>query len=273
MTAAPPPSAPTYKVQAYNISHASENKIHDDTVAKKLGFTGGLVPGVEVFAYAVHPVVEAWGKAFLERGRVEARFLKPVYDGRTAVVTARSANGGLELKVESDGVLCATGAASLPSSPPAAPEFAAYQMRVPPEIADRPPADETSLAEGQWLCSRPTLVTAQVAADYLRDIRETTGIYASDGLAHPGLLLRQCNMALRDNVVLPPWIHTGSMLQNFRPAKVGDTLSVRSRIAANYERKGHRLVDMDCVILANGETVVAQVLHTAVYKLRHLAAA
>ena len=48
-------AATTYTVEAYNLSHASENKIHDDAVAQKLGFSGGLVPGVEVYAYACHP--------------------------------------------------------------------------------------------------------------------------------------------------------------------------------------------------------------------------
>src|SRR4051794_27087852 len=107
------PKSTTYQVQAYNLSHASENKIHDDAVAQKLGFAGGLVPGVEVYAYACHPAVERWGRAWLERGRMECRFLKPVYDGRIAVVTARDANAGIDLEVQSEGVLCATGHASL----------------------------------------------------------------------------------------------------------------------------------------------------------------
>ena len=114
---------------------------------------------------------------------------------------------------------------------------------------------------------------AQLAADYLRDVREEAAIYATEGIAHPGMLLRQCNMALRDNVVLPPWVHTGSRMQSFATGRVGDRLSVRARVVANYERKGHRLVDLDCLVLANGEKVLAQVIHTAVYRLRHLAAA
>ena len=263
----------TYTVEAFNISHASENKIHDDTVAKKLGFTGGLVPGVEVFAYASHPAVVTWGRAWLERGTMEARFLKPVYDGRTAIVSAVPGAAGLELKVESEGVLCATGQAGLPARAGKAPDLSDYPVHAIPELAARPPADQASLAEGQRLCSRPTALTPDVMAAYLRDIRETAPLYAAEGIAHPGLLLRQCNMALRDNVVLPPWIHTGSKVGNFAMAKTGDTLTVRSRVTANYERKGHRLVDMDCVVIANGARVVARVLHTAVYQLRHLAAA
>ena len=44
----------TYRVSAYNTSKLSENKIHDDAVARKFGFSGGLVPGVDVFAYMIH---------------------------------------------------------------------------------------------------------------------------------------------------------------------------------------------------------------------------
>ena len=55
-----------YRVQAYNTAHSSENKIHDDAVARRFGFTGGLVPGVDVYAYMMHLPVARWGRAFLE---------------------------------------------------------------------------------------------------------------------------------------------------------------------------------------------------------------
>ena len=90
----------TYRVEAYNLSHASENKIHDDAVAKRFGFAGGLVPEVEVYAYACHPAVRRWGRAWLENGQMQCRFLKPVYDGRIATVTAMEAGSALDIKVE-----------------------------------------------------------------------------------------------------------------------------------------------------------------------------
>lgn len=43
-----------HHVEAYNVSRASENKIHDDAVARQFGFSGGLVPGAEVYAYRTH---------------------------------------------------------------------------------------------------------------------------------------------------------------------------------------------------------------------------
>jgi acyl-coenzyme A thioesterase PaaI-like protein len=256
----------TYRVEAYNLSHASENKIHDDTVARQFGFTGGLVPGVEVYAYACHPVVQHWGRAWHERGQMECRFLKPVYDGRVVEVMARESAGGLDIEVHSEGAHCATGRARLGDVSAKPPSIGSFELRMPP--ASRPPASEASLAEGTWLGIKPVRLTAEVAADYLRDVRETDGIYAREGLVHPGALLRLCNLALRENVVLPPWVHTGSKVANFAAACIGDELSARARVSANYERKGHRLVDLDVLVIANGHTVVSRVLHTAIYQLR-----
>src|ERR1700758_5114384 len=104
-----------YRVQAYNTAKLSENKMHDDTVARRFGFSGGLVPGVDVMAYMMHLPVATWGRAFLERGLIDARFVKPVYDGEDVGLRARESDGVLELEVESRGEICATGSASLPA--------------------------------------------------------------------------------------------------------------------------------------------------------------
>src|SRR5215831_2180161 len=84
-----------YRVEAFNTALASENKIHDDEVARRFGFSGGLVPGVEVYAYMTHLPVERWGRAWLERGSATCRLLKPVYDGDTVSVSATEEGGGL----------------------------------------------------------------------------------------------------------------------------------------------------------------------------------
>ncbi|CAN5788084.1 hypothetical protein BH20ACT4_BH20ACT4_03630 [soil metagenome] len=54
-----------YDVQAVNTATASNNRIHDDEVAKAYGFSGGLVPGVDVYAYLVHLPAEQWGVEWL----------------------------------------------------------------------------------------------------------------------------------------------------------------------------------------------------------------
>ena len=65
----------TYRVQAYNTAHSSENKIHDDAVARRFGFSGALVPGVDVYAYMMHLPVERWGR--VSRARERAMPLHP----------------------------------------------------------------------------------------------------------------------------------------------------------------------------------------------------
>ena len=78
-----------YQVEACNTAKESENRIHDDAVARQFGFSGGLVPGVDVYAYMTHPAVARWGRAWLERGALACRLGKPVYDGEIATVSAR----------------------------------------------------------------------------------------------------------------------------------------------------------------------------------------
>jgi acyl dehydratase len=261
-----------YQVQAFNTSVASENKIHDDAVARRFGFSGGLVPGVDVYGYMTHQPVARWGRAWLERGVCECRLLKPVYDGETATVTARAADAGLVLQVASRGMLCATGTASLPEAAAAAPAVDGFVAPpAPPE--DRPPADEASLAVGTLLGIRPLLVTQAFAADYLRDVRETDPLYAREGLAHPATILRTGNWVLSHNVVLGPWMHVGSTVRHFALARVGDEITARGRVTANYDHKGHRFVEVEVLVLANRAIAVAHIAHTAIYRPRQVAAA
>lgn len=46
---------PECRVKARNTSANSENRIHDETVARQSGFQGALVSGVTVYAYLAHP--------------------------------------------------------------------------------------------------------------------------------------------------------------------------------------------------------------------------
>jgi acyl dehydratase len=260
-----------YRVEAYNLSHASENRIHDDATAQRFGFTGGLVPGVEVFAYCCHPAVERWGRDFLRRGEISAGFQKPVYDGRIATVTATPEADGLALAVESEGIACATGFAHLPEAAPEDVRLTDWPAASPPET--RPKASDESLAPGLWLGTRALELTPQVLADYLRDVREATPLYAKQGLAHPGLVLRMCNWLLTQNVVLGPWIHIGSKLRFHSEARLGESLTARGRIAANSDRKGHRIVTIDALVLANNTRPVARVTHDAIWRPRQVAEA
>ena len=260
----------TYRVEAYNTAQDSENKIHDDSIARRFGFTGGLVPGVDVYAYMTQPPVARWGRAWLERGTADCRFDRPVYDGKFAEITPTADADGMVLRVVSEALHCATGRADLPAAE-APPPLSAFPHRVPP--ADRPPADEASLAVGTYLGMEPVLYDAVFAAKYLADLRETLPIYAAEGLVHPGFILRMGNWVLGRNVTLGPWIHVGSSVRHFATGKLGDGITGRAQVAANYAHKGHKFVELDVLVLANEVTPLARIRHTAIYLPRQVALA
>jgi hypothetical protein len=166
------------------------------------------------------------------------------------------------------GELCAEGTASLP--PPAAtPDIAAYPPADLPAVP--PPASPSTLIEGAVLGSFESGFHADRAGEYLADVRENSPLYRTEGVAHPGYLLRSANYILATNVKLGPWIHVASEVQNFSAAVDGDRISTRGRVQAVYEKKGHRFVDLDLLMIANGARPLLHVAHTAIYQPRQLA--
>ena len=259
-----------YRVEAYNTAKLSENKMHDDAVARRFGFSGGLVPGVDVMAYMMHLPVRRWGRAFLERGSIEARFVKPVYDGEITEVRGEESDGVLSIEVESRGELCATGSASLPAS---APSFSIADFPETAAVPERKPVNAASYESGKWLGTLPRVWAGDAATEYLADVRERDPIYAREGLGHPGLLQRVMNKVLVDNAILGPWIHVGSRMQLLAAARSGDELTARARVTGNYEKKRHRFVELDALVVANGKTPLAHCWHIAIYQPREQAAA
>ena len=135
---------------------------------------------------------------------------------------------------------------------------------LPPE-ADRPEASPEALTPGRILGTFETTLGDDEHAAYLRDAREPSPVYGREKITHPGLILRLANQALGRNVRLGPWIHVGSAIRNHALARHGDRLAARARVTAEYERKGHRFVELDVLVTANGETSIARIHHTAIY--------
>jgi hypothetical protein len=258
-----------YAVEAYNTAKLSENKMHDDSVARKFGFSGGLVPGVDVLAYMIHPPVQKWGRDFLERGLIEGRFTKPVYDGETVQVVAEEAGEGLDLRVEG-GDIRATGTASL-TPKPEVPRLSDFPETAP--VAKRLPVDANSYHLDKWLGTAPRVWPEDGLAEYLGEVREADALYLREGLVHPGVLQRIMNKVLVDNAILGPWIHVGSRMQLLSAASTDDELIARARVTGNYEKKGHRFVELDALIVANGTTPVAHCQHIAITQPREQVAA
>jgi hypothetical protein len=78
---------------------------------------------------------------------------------------------------------------------------------------------------------------------------------------------------LLDNVILGPWIHAGSRMQLLSAAREGDEIAARAVVTGNYEKKGHRFVELDALVVANGTTPLAHCRHVAIYQPREQEAA
>ena len=105
------------------------------------------------------------------------------------------------------------------------------------------------------------------ARDYLATVREDLTIYTAGPYAHPGWLLRFANSILVANVVLGPWIHVSSDVALLGVVGSGQAIDVHGAVVDEYERKGHRFVELDVAILAEGD-VVQRIHHTAIHTPR-----
>ena len=120
-------------------------------------------------------------------------------------------------------------------------------------MTERKPIDATSYELGKWLGTEPRAWAGDAAQEYLTDVRETDAIYTREGCGYPGLMQRVMNKVLVDNAILGPWIHVGSTMQLLSAAKAGDEITARARVTANYDKKGHRFVELDALVVANGK--------------------
>ncbi len=265
---------PEHHVSAPAPTEPHENKIHEDELARQYGFKGGLVPGVTVYGWMTHPVVEALGLSWLEGGTFEISFAKPIYYEEPAVISAKvSAKTADSVTIEvaahnSVGEVCGTATMWLEQvarpSPPLASEYA-----VAPLPAERPRVTRAHLESLKVLGTPELDVTAKAAADFVTRFGETLPLYGGAGApSHPGIHLDLSNRALDRNVRMSPWIHVGSRGRHWSAARVGDRLEMRGRVERLFEKKGHEFVEADLLLIANGSRPVASISHTAIYLLR-----
>jgi hypothetical protein len=138
-------------------------------------------------------------------------------------------------------------------------------------VTERKPVNRASYEVGKWLGTTPRDWPGEAATGYLDDIREADPIYTKEGLGHPGLLQRVMNRALVDNAILGPWIHVGSRMQLLSAARTGDVITARAKVIGNYDKKGHRFVELDALVVANGQDAAGTLPSHAIYQPREQA--
>lgn len=251
---------------AFNTATASENKIHDDSVASRFGFTGGLVPGVDVFAYLAHAPMATWGEEWLAGGQMRARFNKPVYDGDATTVTSQMDGDALKLACSARGIACAEGTAHRKGAP--APG-ALLGLAALPDLKTRPKASMESLPVGATLGTLHERYTREAGLQHIAAVRDDAGLYDDGRIANAAWLLRRANYVLADNVLLGPWIHVESEINLHSLLTDGEELEVRAVVADNADTKGHLMVTLDVQMLS-GDRHIMSCRHWAIYEPRQV---
>lgn len=251
---------------AFNTATASENKIHDDSVASRFGFTGGLVPGVDVFAYLAHAPMAAWGEEWLASGQMRARFNKPVYDGDATTVTAKPDGELLKLVCSARGLACAEGTARRRGALAPAALLGVAPL---PELKTRPKASMDSLPIGGTLGTLHERYTREVGLQHIEAVRDDAALYDDGRIANAAWLLRRANYVLADNVLLGPWIHVESEISLHSLLTDGEELEVRAVVADNADTKGHLMVTLDVQMLS-GDRHIMSCRHWAIYEPRQV---
>jgi hypothetical protein len=250
---------------AKNFAVASENKIHSDAIAKRLGFTGALVPGVTVFGHLTWPLTEKLGTTWLTNSYVITRFLKPAYDGETLSISAKDgASDSLSCECHnSSGVLLAILDCKLQAqTTPVDARVAAIKSN---SIAERVEISWDTVNVDEPFPTYLWQPDQEHNRDYSARLDDATLLY-QQGVLHPHAILSQANQVLVRRYVMPAWIHTGSEIRFRKLLRVGDAIEMRAVPIEKWEKKGHQFIKLYIACLVDGE-VTTEVYHTAIFKV------
>lgn len=265
---------PEYRCWANNGAAHSENKIHEDTVAKQYGFKGGLVPGVTVHAYLARPLVNAYGRDWVERGTISTRFDKPFYQGNLVVaqgqVTALT-DAGAELELHAMNEhedWCGLATATMPGTRQEPPPLADFPEAPLPAARPRATAEVLNALQTMGSLTQPWDGGKQYEA-FLAEVEDEHPLWRGpEAVLHPGYLIRFANTILVRNVELGPWIHVSSEVTHFQAIPAGTGFTTRGHVLETFERKGHKFVVLDVLIATEAGDPALRARHTAIYEPR-----
>ena len=233
-----------WSITAQNLPEHARNAIHTDAGAQAAGFPRALVAGVTTYAYLTHPIVVAWGEAWLAGGGGEVRFRRPVFD--QDLLRCRPST-------DPDGSVLVEGLTSEPDQPRAT--FRAVRDAGPP-----PPA-----REGEALRSMHIELTGEWGADYGMRAGDDLPLYRDRGVVHPAVWPGLANAIVHAQVARGSWVHTRSIVRHHALAAPGAVADVQGVVVRPRQAHGERAL-LDVRIKVAG-TLVATLEHEAIVAL------
>lgn len=265
----------TYSITAHNFSVNVENAIHNDGGARALGFTGGLVSGVTVYAYMTHVLAERFGSEAFAGTVQRVAFFGPVYEGDalrivsepgqperlTPTVTVRA------LKRQDSGQDAAVAVwemerKALPAGGPM-PEWSPR----PPD-AERPVIAWREIRPGHAFHGFAWTPTLEDNGAWCRSVQDDLPLYSEGSRphCHPGWVLQQANFAFGRQFRMKPWIHVSSRMVWHEAIRAGDAVEVRAVPLDTWEKGGDKYVRLRVVMASRGRPLL-EVEHKAIVEV------
>ena len=252
-----------WHVVARNIAADSGNDIHDDEAAKQLGYERALVAGITTYGYAVRQVVAALGEEWLERGTLEVRLRQPAYEGDRFTVTVEDqplASVHVAVTRDHDAMVVATADAT-PGAPGLLPPTAHPLTAARSEPY---PAQRAALESVRHLPSVEYTIDETWQHKLLTDLDNDLDIFNELGVVHPVIYGDVANISFMNGIALGPWIHARSRVRHHRALRIGETVSVRPRIAGLQTIRDTEHITLDTAVVVD-DRVVARIEHAAIY--------
>ncbi len=249
-----------------------ENIIHSTAGAARYGFSGPLVGGVTVYAWAVGALVEALGADWMELGWVEFQLRRPVYPGERITTRVEPAEpsdrGGVSFAMtKGDGEVAVRGTAGLGIA-----EFydaitSAANRAPQPRPAERPPLTMEHLPIGGDMPAM-AIDLSQVEAEAYADefARDADPRWRGPrGRVHPAWIALRVNRLLEHSWRYTAAIHASSQIQHLAAVRPEQRLVVSGRIPTAYERRGHQYAVLDVTLTAADGQELARMRQPTIY--------
>lgn len=231
--------------------------IHDDAVARQMGYRAALVPGAFLYGHFSRLAVDHWGMAWIAHGSISVQFRRAVYNGDALVLTATPVPSEMGQKLDLDltdaeGKSVATGWIFLAADPPEPPAAAAFQLAPIPD--PRPVIVAGGMRPGMIGGTAQAILTQAEIAESLRAFGEDHPIYRAGRLAHSGCLMRKAMFEVNQSFSLPgPYVLTACEGQHFIPFQAGARFASASLVTGCFERNGRYYFETEETVLADGQ--------------------
>ena len=259
---------------AFNQSTESSNQIHSDEMAQTYGFKGGLVPGVTVSSYLIHPAVEAWGEDWLTYGSAHVVVSKPLYDGYQFDVKLHDVtdNAYRATLIDQEGTECASGYVRINNNAPIAPtKRGDLVLQKGQGILPATPQEMRRLQQGGMFALPAKWSQANNMATYLKEPETMPTLHNFHGQAYANAayMLGLTNWVLAGNAYMNPWIHLQTDSQHYSIVQNDTNLIVECSVHDLFNKKGHEFVDLNVEVYVRdtGRPVMTAMLR-AIYQLR-----